>query len=302
MNLSSYNVTGRNYYFVRTERGAFFDTFVQKGYIGLLWNEISKSMLSSLDINNQDLRRLLERTHAVQLSRQNEVSQARTISTIINKLITFRDLKKGDIVLIPSAGTFNIAFGVIDDDEVYSQLDENPCQKRRKVKWINQVTYRRLDAKFAYIAKSYHAISEIDQQYADVINAYMFKSYIDDTHGAINLKIDKEGPIHYRDVNTVIQGIISIANKYNEKNGIEGNYDDLEILVNLQSPGFLTLKSLEIAGKGLIFALALITLGCTQQRSREEDSQLEQIKSDYSIDTDEYNETIETLDSLRYQP
>src|SRR5690606_19426352 len=119
-----------------------------------------------------------------------ESSQERAITLILNKNLAFYELSAGDVVIIPSNGSEFLAFGIIEGIPYTEESSDCPHLKRRKVKWLKKEEIKKLDAKFGYITRSYHAISEISDDYKDVIDNYMFDSYFKNNTANISFKLN----------------------------------------------------------------------------------------------------------------
>ena len=87
-------------------------------------------------------------------------------------------MKKGDVVVIPSTSSLNLAFGYISDDEVY--IEENitdddiengacPYTRRRHVNWIVNIDKARIDPHLYALFRNHQVISD-GKSYASYID------------------------------------------------------------------------------------------------------------------------------------
>lgn len=298
------DTSNRKYWFIRTDSGENFETFYDNNFVAIGWNELTLSMLRRLP--EDKAKEFIEQQYIkpAALSKDPNVEYDSTASHIkaqvtgvLNKIKAFNELCKGDIVIIPSSGSYETAFGIIDDADTNEIIDDK-CYyyKRRNVKWVKREYSHKLDAKFAYVRTPSHAISEINSEYHNLIDSTIFSSYIRDGFSNISLKIEKLEDIDYASLKNLIDSLIEIAQGYNNVHSIKESEKDLEkifIKLNLQSPGFFNLKE---AGKGLIFALAIFATACSEEVTREN---FDQSKTKQLIEESGINIPADTIFKLK---
>lgn len=122
--------SNREYWYVRTDSGKLYDTFKYNNFIALGWNEITteeikksldnpeflKKKISSISLRDEKTRIKLtnEEINYSNVIDLNTPSGKLKSSMIINKLQNFYNLKYGDVVVIPSYGSNEFSFGIID--------------------------------------------------------------------------------------------------------------------------------------------------------------------------------------------
>lgn len=228
----------QRYWFVRTNSGEYYDSFVNDGFIGIGWNQIELKHLKE----NRPLDDIVKEKYKDE-NRPNYVA---------NQIKTFCfDMKKGDIVLIPSSKSAYIHFGVIQDDEAYEEeipfeienIDAHPellfeyeglCpyRKRRKVKWIKPIKRNNMDPQLYKLIYSQHTISNADG-YAEYIDKSLFDFYIKGRKCHFILHVRKKDYIKARHLISFMSDLLSLAGHK------EGN--EIDIKVNVQSPGTIEL-------------------------------------------------------------
>jgi len=122
-----------NYWFVRTESGKFFKDFYFSKYISIGWDELSDSeQIKSLsfDVLKEQIKNIYK----------NDIRPGQTANQIRRFMF---DMKKGDIVLIPSINSDLIAFGEILEDEYY--IYENTSSELEE--YIDDVSYEKCNYK-----------------------------------------------------------------------------------------------------------------------------------------------------------
>jgi len=152
----------KNYWLVRTSSGEDYEGFKANDFIGVGWNEIKYSDLKKLPPEEQgaglkkdELKRfkLTRRLMLDELAAKIEFSdekdfaseKSRMMSAVkaIHQIETFvREIKKGDIVLIPSENSDFYSFGEVLESSIYLadsfERSTTVCDlvKRKRVKWI----------------------------------------------------------------------------------------------------------------------------------------------------------------------
>lgn len=232
----------RKYYFVRTDSGVNFEVFLQGGFIGIGWNPISIEDMTKL-MPSQVKEKIASKTvdGGIDLSTSKGKS---TATAIYNKLKHFMDLKKGDMVIIPSYGSSRLAFGIVADEYVYSEVNDlGDCNytKRRKVDWQEVKSIYELDPIFYKIKTTQHSISSVGK-YADYIDFVTNTIYIKKDSGHFVLDVKTTDEINISDLLDLLQSFQSISSAINEKFNLGESVEKNSVRLNIQSPGTVALK------------------------------------------------------------
>lgn len=283
----------RSYWFIRTDSGIHFDDYYKYNFIGIGWNYLTPRELQNLD--TESVKKIIAKREDLDMS----ISKSKgLVTSIYNKLIRFQNLKKGDLILIPSYGASSFAFGILDDDKIYTESEKiGTCDyiKRRKVKWIKTTTIDSLDPIFYKIKMSRHAISDIDK-YAKFIDRETESLYTKHGYAHFIINVRKEDDINLQKLISFIDAVKKLVNDANEYFKYEENITELAIRLNLQSPGIIELISKQ--GGALIVAGALIATlaSCNSQANTIQNDTLKtELKK--SIDNDKFVDVQE--DSLK---
>jgi restriction system protein len=247
------------YWFVRTNYGLYFDTFYEHGFIGIGWNEITLEELKHVKESEQYIREKLMRSE--QFDPENKHTQGK-ITTIINKLINFVNLKKGDIIIMPSQNSSRYAFGEILNNLTFVDIDKSHgCDyyKRREVKWLADKYVSQLDPIFYKIKISRHSISQI-QDYGIYIDNIINTLYRKDDNAHFVLDITTIKDINVNSLISLIDNIQDLISKINVSFNLGEEIDKNSIRLNLQSPGKIEFKL--PVGKSLIILATIISLTC----------------------------------------
>lgn len=253
--------TKRDYWFIRTEHGEFYDTFKENKFIALGWNEITvEEIKKSLESSDSLRVRIasISASHEKERAKinkeevdKNNIIDLRTpkgkskSSMIINKLQNFYNLKKGDVVVIPSAGSACFSFGIIEDNGIYVDLDNTKdCtfRKRRKVRWVTHKDFDELDTIFFMLKKSMHAISSVKGELADHIDRVMNDLYYKDGYGHYVIRVKRKEDINAQDLFELGVDMISLLNIINETYDFKETINDTIVKINVQSDGDFLLK------------------------------------------------------------
>lgn len=246
------------YWFVRTDYGEHFETYYENGFIAIGWNDITLEELK--DPNSVDkIRVKLNKSENFDTSQKNTKGKQ---TKIINKLNAFVNLKKGDIIIIPSKNSNRYAFGIIESSNVYIDTDKKfECEyyKRKKVKWVALRHTSELDPNFYSMRFTQHTISTIND-YSSYIDNVISSLYIknNNTHFVIDIKTNKD--INVNSLLTLIDGIQSLTSSINDYFKLNEEIDKNAIRLHLQSPGQIEFKS--FGGKSLIILVAILSLTC----------------------------------------
>lgn len=240
----------RNYWFVRTQGGKYYNTFDKEEFIGIEWDEISDLKL----INKRDEDALKEEV-------VHYYPKIEKPGYVVNQILKFsHNMRKGDIVLIPSEHSNWINIGEIQSDDIYiyeeedfecilENLDEESSsdkkqilKKRRKVKWIKSVKKSDLDPSLYSIIYSHAAIADVNK-YSDFIDRTISQFYIKGNQASFTYKVNKKKNIPYTDMRAFLSANDKIFDYLNQ-NMDEFNINDLIFKINVQSKGPIQFKGL----------------------------------------------------------
>ncbi|WP_412468207.1 hypothetical protein [Pedobacter sp. KLB.chiD] len=282
----------KDYWFVRTDNGIHFETYVQNNFIGIGWNEIT---LNDLRTKTPDeIKGKIADVYNIDIALTRGKGQ---VSAIFNKLKRFQNLKKGDLIIIPSANSSRFAFGIIADQRIYVDADQHyNCDyyKRRKVEWLDVKNVRDLDPIFYQVKNTRHAISSIND-YDTFIDAVTDVVYKKDGFSYYVLDVNTHEDINIKPLVSLVENLQILLERINQEFVLNEDTNDSSIKLNLQSPGKIIIKLR--SGTSLILLAVLLALanGCAPNDlpvpvSQAELDKLENVKA---IDTN-------VLDSINH--
>lgn len=228
------------FWMVRTQKGYFYNEFITRRFVALAWNNID----SNTDFS-ENARESLKDDILM------EYKEIHRPSTVINKCITFiNEIKEGDILIIPSAGSKYITFATageyyedasktvdLERTIIYRiknhDVDINdvscPYKKRRHVKLLRTVKSDELNYSLCRAISNYHGLSNMDSYAKYILNSlYNYYSF----QGTVSLvyNVRKSDPIRPRELNSVLYGateaLVQIAPE-----------DSISTQIALNSPG-----------------------------------------------------------------
>lgn len=260
----------KEYWYVRTDGGDHYADFIQNGYIGIPWNFIAASDICEENLNY--LRKsVISHSYKYRHIPYEKLGSGEksSVTKTINKLFSFKNLKKGDVVLIPSEEADRFSIGEIADDEIYnaSEADLSTCTylKRRKVNWLKTSIRHPYYNSLFYLLKHSHTIVSI-KKHADFIDSIMEELYIKDGDCFLSLRINKESEISLKDLKDLFDNYLGLISKVNNDFNFGEQVDTTTVKLSLNSPGFINIKL--PVGKSLIVTSLIVSMflnGCSNE-------------------------------------
>lgn len=245
LNLPEIN-SNRSYWFVRTNSGEYYNIFKSQGLIAVGWNYLSTEDIKEYKKSDAGKDKI-----ALKI-KKNEEGDARP-GYVVNQIIDFMDnMKKGDIVIIPSSQSDYFSFGEITGDSylgISKTGDEMIYHKRRKVKWLlKDVRFGNLDPylfKLKYLQKT---ITNLDSDYTkDAIDRTTGLVFVKDKKAHYVMRITKPDGISAFDLCETLSGLLTISEDVVKELGVtDFNKREVESRFNLQSPGTIELISISV--------------------------------------------------------
>lgn len=288
---------GKGYWFVRTDSGLHYETYFKNGFIGIGWNYITIEDL--IKKSETDIKTKIAKRNNLDL----EITKSKSkVTSVYTKLKRFQELKKGDLVIIPSYGSSRYGFGIIDDNRMYSDLERShECEyyKRRKVRWLTEKHISNLDPIFHLVKVSRHAISDISR-YANYIDNVTNSLYVKQDFGHYVLDITTNNDISVNDLIDLVQTIKSLSIEINKYFEFEESIDETFIRLNLQSPGKVEFKQ---KAKATIITLAmvlsLVSCGSDSNTSRMSEEEKNELNGFIELNREKLQQIDSTFDKLK---
>lgn len=245
----------KGYWFVRTDKGENFEAFSDFNFIGIGWNYITNRELNDSLNNEFEIKQKIALRERLDLRSSRDKRKA---SSIYNKLIHFKNLRRGDLIIIPNENSNILGFGTIADDGIYEDPNDRRCDyiKRRRIIWNKFLSFSELDPIYYAIIKTRHAIS----------NVKPYQSYIDKTVDNIFIKnnafhyvidVTKRDDINVNSLLELMNSINNIADVIEQTLDLHDDENERTVKLNLQSPGKIELI---YKNKKILAILSLILL------------------------------------------
>ena len=220
-----------NYWFIRANSGDYFNSFNIGNYIAIGWNDITFSDLETLSADT------------IKEKITEKYEDSKKPGSAYNQMRRFaNELKINDIVIVPSAAPNNLLVGTVTS-EPYTETEENiqsetnicPYNKRIKVRWVGIIHHRDIDPSLYKLVYSGQTITNANS-YKKFINRGLYDSYIEDDSMSITFKVREDENVSAFAYNQFLSSILLMAEILKSKED-----QDITIRTNVQSQGPLEL-------------------------------------------------------------
>lgn len=225
----------KNYWFVRTHGGDFYHTFINGDYIAIGYDKILLSDVSRVKESPNAATALAEKVRKFYPENKRPGHTAKQI------LRFAYEIKKGDIVFVPSYASDYLTFGEVIETPSYTKLDGNnddacPFEKRKKVKWFKTIKKWELDPNLYKLIYSHHTITNAND-YDNYIDKTLFSFYHKKDKAHLVIDVKTTHGINGKDLFRFGLELLEIADEFNENVKENTSSDGVEAKVNLNSPG-----------------------------------------------------------------
>jgi restriction system protein len=263
-NVAKINQT-RRYWFIRTQGGDYYSDFLTNGFVAIGYDnasheEIRASYKSGGDYN---VSTLVE-------SKYPDETRPKYIAT---QLIDFSiNIKKGDIIIIPSQSSNYLSFGEIIDSlvvapkklSVQTEVDYEICEfkKRRKVKWYRtNISIDSLDANFLRIKTIQRTVTELKDGLIVYVDRAIIPLFIKGEQAHVALVTTKTGDYSASATFESWTEVLNLMEEFALEEGIDVKKESIKFRINVQSPGDIELISSVVIGILLISGIIAIAVG-----------------------------------------
>ena len=252
----------RKYWLLRTQGGYYYESFRDYNYVAINYDEIKYSQIASIIKQSKDRLDSIYKTKELITRHYKEEQRPGFIANQILKFV--EDIKKGDIVLIPSFNSHEVTFGTIRATPLIEVTQKElattkcPYQKRKAVSWIKRELRTGLDPYLYRVLQAHQAINDIGG-YAEIIERTLGNFFIKDGVGNLVLDVQTDEHITAIGLFTLGYNLLQYSNDFFEKNGLTSlDINKVDVKINLNSKGKIQLKSPEA---NTIWIIALIVVG-----------------------------------------
>lgn len=241
----------RKYWLVRTQSGDYYEEFFHDNFIGIGWEDLNFEEL--VETRHESLLELIKIKYPDERQPGRILSQLKRFST---------EIKANDVVLIPSASSNYLSFGIVESD-VYNEtlnLDDMldgacPFQKRRKVRWIKTVKKNEIDPYLYKLLNSHHTITDATA-YDTFIDRTLHSLYIKGKTSHLILNVERKENIPYIDLINLLNTPINLMPTVESFTNEHFEKEALDIKLSLQSPG--KIEIIYMASPFILIGLGLI--------------------------------------------
>lgn len=267
----------RHYWIIRTNGGDYYEDFVLHQYISIAWDYVTLNILNTQD--EDAIKRLIEEYETLTSTVKDDIDDDSdgtakgTITSIYNKICRFVfEIQKGDIILIPSKNSDYITIAEVTGDTyersnyVEDYLKENPdtelhpCPycKRRKITTLKTISKSEMDIYLAKGFNSQHALSNMDE-YAPFIDRTIYGIYSKGDQIHTTIHAGHPNGLTLKELVTLSSSLEESANSLAEQCGVEFDSSNIEIKLNIHSPGLIELIG-AVSGAGVVLSLLVFSI------------------------------------------
>lgn len=244
------STANRRYWLIRTSSGTLYPEFVDNSYVALNRNSIPYSELRSAKEEygqaNQTIKKvkdtLMERG-IIGCLEETSNNPERALSIAISQVYKFvYEIKKNDIVVIPSENSDYISIGYFNDNYIADNSETNASfSYTRKVTWLRSISKRLFDPYFYKLFTAHQAICDISE-YAEYIERNISTQFILDDQSHYVIAINSQN-ISARYLFRFGNYILDALADFVRVNQLDINVDAIQLSVNVNSPGKIDFKS-----------------------------------------------------------
>lgn len=305
--------------YVHTEKGAFYDAFLDGEYIAIGHNEVTIAMLnlaeqgedgSARAVLIQKIRQSYEQDGKP--FNQNAKAVKQTVTRYLNELMRFHTLKNNDIVVVPNMNAWYLSIGIVVSADYipgpFDVVDDCVYTKRKRVEWVRRhAGIQSLHPKFRAIRFGRHACFDIKEEgLRETIRKTVFPVYTFGEQKYLTIQVNKEGSVHPNEIIKMLQASMDLLNRINDVYGLEEDLNEIALKLVVESPGMNSWIQRE-GGKAILL-LGMISVSFNSCKSEikaadpdKSDAEIEQealesTPEEFRDTTKEFMQQLNTLD------
>lgn len=251
----------RNYWFVRTQAGDFYETFLNNSYIAIGYDTIRLSTIKNAKENKHAKKALSE---AIKKRFPDETRPG----YIGNQLIDFTyNIKKGDVVVIPSSASSHISIGEVEATPVFELEDrindaDCPFLKRKSIKWIKKhIPLKTLDSQLLRLKYTQRTVTHIPEDLTSYIDRNIVPLYVKDDNAHLALNVQKNEHLSAYNLFGAWTELLELADEFGNSEGLDINKEDFDLRINVQSPGTIEFISYSVIGLVTLSVIVAALIG-----------------------------------------
>ncbi len=237
----------RNYWFVRTDSGRLYESYLDQNVISIGYPEIAINYMYKRDISESALRQEL-------LQKVSEIYPDHKVpGLIVSQLFRFFfEVKEGDVVIIPSSSSDDLAIGIVESDVVthsniyIKKVDsisiDDEFNKVKNINWMRTIPKNNYNPKFFQMFSSHQAIFNVNN-YASWVDPLLHDFYKKNDKYYLRLNVEKENGIIFRELFSTCLSLLDVGDEILYDLSIKEDTTNIESKINLNSPGEIDLIS-----------------------------------------------------------
>lgn len=221
--------SSKDYWFIRANRGEFYESFLLGGYIAIGWNFITLKDLEQLDET------------AIKARLKEHDKKMEKPGSAYNQMKRFAcQIQIGDIVIVPSQSPNDLLVGEVKS-KPYTERDEIiqdvsnicPYNKRIKVEWLGVIRNKDIDPQLLKLVYAGHTVSDANS-YKKYINRGLYDVYIDGNEMSMTFKVQEEENINAFAYLTFLHHTLSMTQTIQDD---LDSHKQITLRTNVQSKG-----------------------------------------------------------------
>ena len=257
------------YWFVRTDGGSLYEAFIGTNSIAIGYGMVSLSFIEKLpddqEFAKDDLKAILKKLYP---PKENSEGKTTDLSGLhASQILHFcKNMRRGDIVIVPSTSTQRLGIGFIDDDKAFEEALSYRDQKfpefskRRKVRWVRGIDRESINPNLYKLFLNHQAIADASP-YAEWVDALLYDFFKkgDDYHFV--LRVTTTDDIKAQSLFRACVDLFDLAEGFATTENAKTEFEEINTRINLNSPGDVELWKAGVATIGLIAVLVVFING-----------------------------------------
>jgi restriction system protein len=251
----------RQYWFIRTNGGLFYDDFLHTGSVGIGYNMVTWAQIRAAFAKNKDAEGGIV-SAVVSRYPDFDKNQLGRVVGLFSRF--YLDMQPGDVVVMPSGGSHEYAFGIVTDGEPFevettTTDDKSIYRKRRPVDWIVRKPWQSMDSNLYEAFRATQAMTTLNP-YASFLDREMHSLYTKDGQTHVRLDITTTEEINGADYFSMGSALLNLCAWFADEAGLSLAESEIDVRQNIQSPGKLELIAKKLSMGAFIAAALTVSL------------------------------------------
>lgn len=232
----------RNYWFIRTEGGLFYNKFIHHNVIAIGYNEISTDKVSEVIKTARRPKKALmdyiKKSHP-------SIKRPGLAASQLLRFIT--EIRQGDVVVIPGINSTELSFGIVTASSTINYdfpIEENQVNcnysKAKSVEWVKTVRRSTLNPELYSMFFARQTIVN-GQDYAAYIDSTINDIYTKNGKTHLVVRVTRNQGIYAHHLFNLGLQLLEVTDQFLQENQISEDTEKVEVKTHLNSPGFFEL-------------------------------------------------------------